>query len=56
MRAAARDAGNRSMRRAGRNAWDADDWNHAAAVYDRLHRIIRGQHAEPSESLKKKQP
>lgn len=30
--AAARDAGNRSMRQAGRQSWDADDYNAAAEL------------------------
>lgn len=30
--AAGRDAGNRSMRRAGRSAWNEDDWNAAHDV------------------------
>lgn len=34
--AAARDAGNRSMRAAGRAAWDADDWDAAAALFEYL--------------------
>jgi len=34
--AAGRDAGNRSMRRAGRNQWDEDDWNAAAETFERL--------------------
>lgn len=36
IRAAAQDAGNRSMRAANRTAWDEDDWNAAAAEYERL--------------------
>ena len=36
IRAAATDAGNRSMRKAGRTAWNEDDWNAAAAEFDRL--------------------
>lgn len=35
-RAAARDAGNRSMRAAGRDGWNQTDWNAAAAEYERL--------------------
>lgn len=34
--AAGQDAGNRSMRAAGRSAWSEDDWNAAAAVTDEL--------------------
>lgn len=36
IRAAAWDAGNRSMRRARRLAWAADDWDAACAELDRL--------------------
>jgi len=35
-RAAAQDAGNRSMRKAGRNAWNADDYDAAVAEFNRL--------------------
>lgn len=35
-RAAAQDAGNRSMRKAGRKAWNMDDWNAAWDEFDRL--------------------
>jgi hypothetical protein len=38
--AAGQDAGNRSMRAAGRTAWNEDDWNAAAAVSDRLFALI----------------
>lgn len=34
--AAGRDAGNRSMRAAGRKVWSEADWNAAAAVTARL--------------------
>ena len=34
--AAGRDAGNRSMRKAGRTAWSKDDYNAAAAECARL--------------------
>ena len=34
--AAATDAGNRSMRHAGRTVWDEEDFNVAAAEFDRL--------------------
>lgn len=34
--AASRDAGNASMRKAGRTAWNEDDWNAACEVSDRL--------------------
>lgn len=30
------DAGNRSMRKAGRKAWNEDDWNVAVAELNRL--------------------
>jgi hypothetical protein len=35
-RAAGRDAGDRSMRKAGRKAWSWDDWNEAARVTSAL--------------------
>ena len=46
-RAAAWDAGNRSMKAAGRSAWSGEDWDAACAEIDRLmphqsHRIIQG--------------
>lgn len=34
--AAGRDAGNKSMRAAGRTGWNEDDWNVAAEVTARL--------------------
>jgi hypothetical protein len=34
--AAARDAGNRHARRAGRKVWAVADWNHACEVFARL--------------------
>lgn len=34
--AAARDAGNRSMRKAGRSVWSADDFDAAASEFARL--------------------
>jgi len=34
--AAGQDAGNRSMRQAGRSKWDEDDWNVAAETFGRL--------------------
>lgn len=40
--AAGRDAGNRSMRAAGRTAWNADDWNAAAEVTARVLRALGG--------------
>lgn len=36
IRAAAQDAGSRSMRTAGRTSWNEDDWNVAAETMDRL--------------------
>jgi hypothetical protein len=36
MRAAATDSGNRSMRSAGRKAWNREDYNAAAAEFWRL--------------------
>lgn len=35
-RAAAQDAGNRTMRKAGRVFWDDEDWNAACEEYNRL--------------------
>lgn len=35
-RAAALDAGNRSMRKAGRTSWSRADWNEAARVTNEL--------------------
>jgi hypothetical protein len=35
-RMAAQDAGNRSMRKAHRKAWNEEDWNVAAETFDRL--------------------
>ena len=34
--AAASDAGNRSMRKAGRSRWNEDDWNSMVETFDRL--------------------
>lgn len=34
--AAGRDAGNRSMRKAGRSAWNREDWGAAAECTNRL--------------------
>jgi hypothetical protein len=34
--AASRDAGNKSMRAAGRTAWNDDDWSAAKAQFERL--------------------
>jgi hypothetical protein len=39
--AAGRDAGNRSMRRAGRTAWNEEDWGAAADVTNRLLALLR---------------
>lgn len=36
IQAAATDKGNESMRKAGRTKWNEDDWNAAAAEYQRL--------------------
>jgi hypothetical protein len=36
VRSKATDAGNRSMRRAGRTVWDVEDYNAAVAEYNRL--------------------
>ena len=34
--ASSRDAGNASMRKAGRTAWNLDDWNASAKVAEKL--------------------
>ena len=34
--AAGQDAGNKSMRVAGRTEWNEDDWNAAAATFNKL--------------------
>ncbi len=34
--AAGWDAGNRSMREAGRTEWNEDDWNEAARIYTKI--------------------
>lgn len=45
--AAGRDAGDRSMRAAGRHAWNADDWNAAAAAARRLLGLASPETASP---------
>ena len=35
--AAAQDAGNRQMRKAGRDRWSVEDWNRACDEFDRLY-------------------
>ncbi len=35
-RAASKDAGNMSMRNAGRKSWNEDDWNASVAEFERL--------------------
>lgn len=42
LRASATDAGNMSMRRAGRTRWNADDWNLMVETLDRLVTAIFG--------------
>lgn len=39
--AASRDAGNRSMRKAGRTRWSVEDWNVAADEFNRLWPVER---------------
>ena len=34
--AAGADAGNRNMKRHGRNTWNDEDWNKSAEVFDRI--------------------
>ena len=40
IRAAGQDAGNRSMKAAGRSAWNDDDWDAACAASDRLFALL----------------
>jgi hypothetical protein len=47
-RAGGRDAGDRSMRKAGRKAWSWDDWNEAARVTNEL--LVAGSH-DPRDHL-----
>lgn len=58
--AAGWDAGLRSMRKAGRTAWNQDDWDAAAAEVDRLRgravpdpgisdRELHGAHQQPDQ-------
>lgn len=42
---ASQDAGNRNMRAAGRSKWNEDDWNVAAAEFERLFVEPRAQHS-----------
>lgn len=46
--AAGQDAGNRSMRAAGRTAWNDDDWNAAQAVTARLLSLLNAPTPCPS--------
>lgn len=43
-RAAGWDAGNRSMRDAGRTRWNEDDWNEAARTTNELMRLCLANH------------
>ena len=49
-RAAGRDAGNASMRRAGRKAWNVDDFEAATDVLIRLHALINAVDPEAWEA------
>jgi hypothetical protein len=40
IRAAAQDAGNKSMRNAGRKVWNEDDYNTACEVFARLSALV----------------
>ena len=44
--AVAQDAGNRSMRRAGRTAWSDEDWHEAYAMQQHLYEIRRDETEE----------
>lgn len=44
-RAAGWDAGNRSMRAAGRTRWNEDDWNAACEVTNRLMAMLLSEDA-----------
>lgn len=43
IRAAATDAGNRSMRAAGRTVWAAEDYDAACAEFERLSAAMEGR-------------
>lgn len=43
--AAAKDAGNRNMRKAGRSRWNEEDWNTMVETFERLFPV-----AEPREA------
>lgn len=43
--ASSRDAGNRSMREAGRDRWNEDDWNVAADAAEKLRPFLNEQDA-----------
>jgi len=43
---AGQDAGNRSMRKAGRKVWNEDDYNAAARETNRIIDIIEGVHID----------
>ena len=44
--AASRDAGNRSMKKAGRMKWNRDDWNTSVDTLDRLY-PVEIRHIDP---------
>lgn len=46
LRASAHDAGNFSMRRAGRSKWNDDDWNAMVETQDRLIRHCYGRETD----------
>ena len=46
IRASGQDAGNASMRAAGRIKWNDDDWNAAAGTQERLIRSIYGRETD----------
>lgn len=52
--AASQDAGNRSMRRAGRSSWEVDDWNVAAEICAMLMPAVQAKEAHAPEPSKPK--
>lgn len=49
LRASAQDAGNMSMRKAGRTRWNDRDWNTAASTLERLVLAAYGREADHNE-------
>jgi len=51
-RAAATDAGNRAMRAGGRTAWSVDDYDAAAAEYQRLAQLREREEADDKDAVR----